>query len=149
MNTICKAAALAIAMLALARPAAADDAWRATHTLLPGDTIRGDDIIAQAQTGFGRDVVPATRDIVGLEIKRRVYQGREITLRDIGPRSAVKANTPVRVMWKSGGLTLELDARALEAGAVGDEIRVLNPTTSRTIRGIVVADGMVEIRSQP
>ena len=66
-----------------------------------------------------------------------------------GPRSAVKASTPVDVIWKVGGLSLELDGRALEDGALGDEMRVLNPMSSRTIRGKVVGDGMVEIRSAP
>ena len=59
----------------------------------------------------------------------------------------MKSNTPVNVVWKAGALSLELAGRALEAGAVGDEIRVLNTMTSRTIRGTVVGDGMVEIRS--
>ena len=150
MNVIPKAAAvLAVMLLQHAHPAIAEDVWRATHTLLPGDMVRSDDIVAQPPTGFGRDRIPATRDIIGLEIKRRVYQDRELASRDVGPRSAVKANTAVRVLWKSGSLSLELEGRSLEAGAVGDEIRVLNPSTSRTIRGTVVADGMVEVRSQP
>ncbi len=61
----------------------------------------------------------------------------------------MKANTPVTVMWRSGGLALDMEGRALETGAVGDEIRVLNPGTSRTIRGVVVGEGMIEVKSEP
>jgi flagella basal body P-ring formation protein FlgA len=34
----------------------------------------------------------------------------------------------------------------MESGALGDEIRVLNTSSGRTIRGIVVGDGMIEMR---
>ena len=74
---------------------------------------------------------------------------RPLVERDVGPVSAVKANTPVTVMWRSGGLALDMEGRALETGAVGDEIRVLNPGTSRTIRGVVVGEGMIEVQSEP
>ena len=132
-----------------ALPASAQDVWHATHTLLPGDIVRPEDVVAQKIGRGAIDPVPATTDVVGQEIKRRVYAGRDLTARDIGPRSAVKANTDVGVLWKDGALSLELQGRALESGALGDEVRVLNPATSRTIRGIVVGDATVEVRSAP
>ena len=134
---------------AASQPAASQDVWHATQTLLPGDIVRSTDVIAQKPTRVASEAVPATTEVVGLEIKRRVYTGHELTARDIGPRSAVKANTDVGVLWKSGDLALELKGRALETGALGEEIRVLNPSTSRTIRGTIVGNQMVEVRSQP
>jgi flagella basal body P-ring formation protein FlgA len=53
----------------------------------------------------------------------------------------------VTVRWKSGDLSLEMQGRALDAGAVGDEIRIMNPASLRTIRGTVVGEGMVEVKS--
>jgi flagella basal body P-ring formation protein FlgA len=130
-------------------PASAQDVWHATHTLLPGDIVRDVDVVAQKMGRGTIDPVPATCDVVGQEIKRRVYAGRDLTARDVGPRSAVKANTEVGVLWTDGALSLELQGRALENGALGEEVRVLNPATSRTIRGIVVGDATVEVRSAP
>ena len=139
--------AVALLILAAALPAFADDVWHATRTLMPGDTVRAEDVVAHAPVRPVPDAVPASQAVIGLEVKRRLSDGRVLTGRDVGPRSAVKSNTPVNVVWKDGGLSLELAARALEPGAIGDEIRVLNTMTSRTIRGTVVGDGMVEIRS--
>ncbi len=133
----------------IVRPAIAGDVWHATRTLLPGDTVQAEDVAAGAATRPLPDAIPASRNIAGLEVKRRIYENRVLTTRDVGARSAVKASTPVDVIWKVGGLSLELDGRALEDGALGDEVRVLNPMSSRTIRGKVVGDGMVEIRSAP
>ena len=144
---ITQTAAAAFLILASATPAFADDVWHATRTLMPGDTLRAEDVVAHAPVRPVPDAVPASKVVIGLEVKRRLSDGRVLTERDVGPRSAVKSNTPINVLWKAGALSLELAGRSLEAGAVGDEIRVLNTMTSRTIRGTVVGDGMVEIRS--
>ena len=144
---IMQTSAAAFLILAAAVPAFADDVWHATRTLMPGDTVRAEDVVAHAPVRPVSDAVPASQAVIGLEVKRRLSDGRVLSERDVGPRSAVKSSTPVNVVWKEGALSLELSGRALEAGAVGDEIRVLNTMTSRTIRGTVVGDGMVEIRS--
>jgi flagella basal body P-ring formation protein FlgA len=132
-----------------ATPAAAEDAWVATHNLMPGDILRNDDLTVQAIVQPAPDALPATRELIGLEIKRRVYLGHPLGSRDVGSPTVVKANMPVEVHWQSGELTLVMQGNALEPGSVGDQIRVLNPTTSRTVRGMVTGAGTVEIRSEP
>jgi flagella basal body P-ring formation protein FlgA len=128
-------------------PARADDAWHATRILMPGDIIRQDDVVARAMPRLLPEAVMADRDIVGQQIKRRVAADRPLTMRDIGPRTAVQASTPVDVLWTSGSLKMAMSGRAMESGALGDEIRVLNTGSGRTIRGIVVGDGMIEVRN--
>lgn len=145
----CRLAAVVAGTLLVASPALAGDVWQAVHLLEPGDILRGDDVVTQASPRTLRDAIPASRAVVGLEVKRRIYAGRTLTDRDVGPRTAVKANSNVEVLWKLGNLTLQLDGRSLESGALGDGIRVLNMNSSRTIYGTVVADGVVEVRSEP
>lgn len=148
MRNIRHIAIIAVALGVLGgHVARADDVWHAVRTLIPGDIVRGEDIVAQPPSGRVRDTMPATSPIVGLEVKRRIYQGYDISGHDVGAVTVVKASTPVTVLWKSGDLTLELSGRALDAGAVGDEVRVLNPASLRTIRGTVLGEGMVEVRA--
>lgn len=130
-----------------AHVAAAQHVWHAVRTLMPGDVVRNDDVVAQPASRRVRDAMPATSPIVGLEVKRRIYQGYDISEHDVGAVTIVKASTMVTLLWKSGGLTLQLSGRALDAGAMGDEVRVLNPDTLRTIRGTVVGEGTVEVRT--
>ena len=142
-------AALAAFTLVSGSPAWSDDVWHATRALLPGDIIRQDDIVARPLPRPLPEAVPAGQEIVGLQIKRRVAADRPFTTRDIGPRTAVQASTPVEVLWSSGTLKMAMSGRAMESGALGDEVRVLNSASGRTIRGTVVGDGVVEIRSTP
>jgi len=140
-------AAVAIAALAVVSPARSQDVWHATHVLAPGDVIRPDDVAARPLPRPLPEAVLADRPVVGQQIKRRVMADRPLTERDVGARTAVMASTPVSVLWSSGLLRMEMEGRAMESGALGDEIRVLNTASGRTIRAVVAGDGMVEIRS--
>jgi flagella basal body P-ring formation protein FlgA len=142
--------AMVVGLLAVsATPALAAEAWYATRTLLPGDIVREDDIMVRTPQRPLPDLLPPDRPVAGLEVKRRVYADRALTERDVGPRSAVKVNTPVQVLWRTGALTLSMQGKALESGAVGDEIRILNTASNRTVRGTVAADGVVEVKAVP
>ncbi|MBV9829040.1 MAG: flagellar basal body P-ring formation protein FlgA [Alphaproteobacteria bacterium] len=133
----------------MSAPAYATDAWVARHNLAPGDIVHSDDVEVRSLPQMMPDALPVTRDLVGPELKRRVYNGHPVGAHDVGTPTTVKVNTPVEVRWEAGGLSLVMRGNALEAGSVGDQIRVLNPTTSRTIRGTILEDGSVEIRSEP
>jgi flagellar basal body P-ring formation protein FlgA len=141
-------AAAACLLLVAARGAIAQEVWHVVRTLLPGDIVRDEDVSAQAPSGRVQDAMPSTAPIVGLEVKRRMYAGHDVAARDVGAPLVIKAGSMITVLWKSGDLSLELGGRALDAGSVGEEIRVLNPATLRTIRGTVVGEGMVEVRSE-
>lgn len=138
-----------LAAALLGTPAYAGEAWVAKHNLSPGDILRSDDAEVKSLPQASPDAVPTTRDLVGMEIKRRVYSGHPIGSRDIGQPTVVKVNSPVQVRWAMGDIALSMRGNALEAGGIGDQIRVLNPTTSRTIRGTVLSDGTVEVRGEP
>ncbi|MCQ4161693.1 flagellar basal body P-ring formation chaperone FlgA [Roseomonas sp. GC11] len=139
---------LATALL-LAGPAAAREVWHATRSLSPGDILRPEDIEPQTPRREQPGMVSAERDIVGMEVKRRVRGLVALSERDIGERAAVRSTQMIRVFWKREGMTLELEGRAMESGAVGEEIRVHNPQSGRTIRAMVVADGTAEVRGAP
>jgi flagellar basal body P-ring formation protein FlgA len=142
-------AIVALAMFAGGSPAWSQDIWHTTRVLMPGDVIRSDDVVAHPMPRPLPQALFSERNIVGQQIKRRVAADRPLTEPDVGPRMAVLASTPVTVLWTSGSLRMELQGRAEESGAVGDEIRVLNTQSGHTIRGIVTGDGMTEIRSIP
>jgi flagella basal body P-ring formation protein FlgA len=128
---------------------AAEEIWVTTQPLMPGDIVRAEDLEPKAPTRNLPYVITIDRDLVGMEVKRRLRGGQALTFRDIGPRTAVKANAMVEVRWQAGPLSLVMRGRALEAGAVGDEIRVMNATTSRTLRGTIIAPGTVEVAAAP
>lgn len=150
MSGILRKSIMALPLLLLAgAPAMAEEVWVAARALLPGDILGDDDVTARALPRPRSDAVPATSDLVGMEVRRRVAAGLPLTNRDVGARRLVKANATVTVIWNIGTLSLSMQGRALQAGALGEEIRVLNTNSSRTVRGTVLASGQVEVKAAP
>ena len=118
-------------------------------TVVPTRTIRPNAIItdmdvtlsgASTENGFAR-----ISDVVGQEARVALYAGRPIFIDDIGPPAAVARNQLVQVRFASNGLTIVTEGRAMERGAVGDRVRVMNLESRATLFGQVMADGTVEV----
>jgi flagella basal body P-ring formation protein FlgA len=130
-------------------PVHAEPLWHATRTIAVGEILGSGDVELREEAHPRFGALPLTRSPVGLEAKRRIAFGRVVIERDVGRPSLVHANAPVRAIWHSPGIDMELQARALESGAVGETIRLLNTMTSRTIRGVVLPDGSVAVAGAP
>ena len=88
-------------------------------------------------------VIEAGEDIIGLETKSTLYPGRPIRRQDVGPVALVKRNQMVKLIFRHGGLTISTDARALQRGAEGDQVRVMNMSSRTTVSGQVAQDGSI------
>ncbi len=123
------------------------------QTVVAARTIRSHAILTEAdlvladlgtQGGFS-DIA----DLVGLEAKVTLYQGRPIAARDVGPAAIIERNQVVTMRFASGNLTITADARALGRAGIGDEIRVMNLASRKTVFGTVGADGVVYVGTPP
>ncbi|MGB3246022.1 MAG: flagellar basal body P-ring formation chaperone FlgA [Sulfitobacter sp.] len=110
---------------------------RANAVILATDvTVNG----AQMQGGFVHPV-----DVVGQEARVVLYAGRPILVSDIGPPAIITRNQIVRVRFQGSGLSIVTEGRALERGAVGDRVRIMNLTSRATLFGQVQDDGTVRV----
>lgn len=117
------------------------------RALPAGAVIRGEDL---AQTTLPRRRLPegavtTEAQLIGRAAVRRLAAGRPIRELDLrGPRLVAKGD-PVRVLFQRAGLELILEASALEDGAAGDLVRMINPKGGRELRGSVVGPRAVRI----
>ena len=86
--------------------------------------------------------------IVGATARRSFLPGEVITGRGIVPNFAVRRNQPVKVIYKSGAIRVELLGIAQQDGVVGNIIKVKNPSTGKVLLCRVVGSGVVEFVSQ-
>ncbi len=84
--------------------------------------------------------------VVGLETRIALYQGRPIRAVDLGPPTVVKRNQVVTMVFKRGALSLRTEGRALDRGAVGERVRILNLDSRRTVFATVVGPARVEAK---
>jgi flagella basal body P-ring formation protein FlgA len=66
---------------------------------------------------------------------------------DIGPPAVIDRNQIVGLRYSANGITISTEGRALERGAIGDMIRVMNIGSRATLFGQILSDGSIEVRN--
>lgn len=132
-----------IALLTVLPSALSADVLTSTRVLRPDTIIEAQDISV-----LSKDIPGAIRSgtvIVGLETKNTLYPGRPIRIEDVGPVALVKRNQHVKLIFRYGGLTISTEARALQRGAVGEFVRVMNLSSRTTVSGQVAENGSIVV----
>ncbi|MCC6006195.1 MAG: flagellar basal body P-ring formation protein FlgA [Rhodobacteraceae bacterium] len=110
---------------------------RAQQIVGPGDLVLSSD----AGPGAER----ALSDALGQEARVMLHPGRPVHARDLGPPALVERNQIVRLIYRSGGLSIMAEGRALGRAAEGEGLRVLNLSSRTTVSGIVAPGGHVVV----
>lgn len=121
-----------------------------SETVVPSRTIRANAIITETDVKLAAVEMPSgysrLSDVVGQESRVVLYAGRPILFDDIGPPAIITRNQIVEVRYMASGLSITAEGRALERGAIGDRIRVMNLVSRTTIFGQVLEDGSIRVR---
>lgn len=129
-------------LFALCNPACADTLI-AKRTLRAQTIIGAEDVSLVAGPASGENTAPS--DAIGLETRVAIYQGRPIRLADLGPPSTVERNQIVTLAFRSDGLTILAEGRALARGGPGDRIRVMNLASRTTVNALIEPDGTLSV----
>jgi flagella basal body P-ring formation protein FlgA len=119
------------------------DSLIATHTIRAQSVVTADDFTAVDADIPGALTDPA--ELVGLEAKATIYAGRPIMAKDIGAATLIERNQTVSLVYRSAGLSILTEGRALSRGGAGDVIKVMNLSSRLTVSGTVAADGTVYV----
>jgi len=87
--------------------------------------------------------VTEAADLIGMALRRTLRPNTLIRTNDVEEPKLVKKNTSVSVVYKFKALQITFRGRALEDGAYGQAISVLNPRSRRIIQAIVTAPNLV------
>jgi flagellar basal body P-ring formation protein FlgA len=124
---------------------AAADSIVATHTIRAQSVLSAEDF-----TLVDADIPGALTDAdaaIGLEARVTLYAGRPITADDLGAAALVERNQTVSLVYRSGGLSILTEGRALTRGGAGDVIKVMNLASHTTVTGTIDIDGSVSVNS--
>lgn len=136
----------ALALLASLAPvaeAASADVVVATRPILAQSVIRPADIRVKEGSSPGALSDPAK--VIGMEARTTIYAGRAITPGDLRNAAIVERNDIVVLSYQHGPLMISTEGRALDRGAVGDRIRVMNLSSRMIISGHVTPDAAVAV----
>lgn len=112
-----------------------------------GTVLRAQDLqMARVSTSLARDdVVTDLARVVGMQLKRPALPNQPILVSDLIKPAVVGRDSAVRLTLDAGGLSLSGQGIALEAGAIGERIRVRNPSSRAVLEAEVIAPGVVRV----
>ena len=117
--------------------------------------MRSGAIITEADIGYvempahrvAADAALDAADMVGLSPRRSLAANTPVRVTDLRPPIVVRRGEPVTMLLTSGALTISARGRALEDGARGALVRIVNIDSNRTVEAEIVGPGTVTVRA--
>ncbi len=135
--------AVALAVVAGVSSPGLADSVVATGNIRAGTILSAADVATDSAAVAG--AAQNLDEVIGLEARRNLYAGRPVFPSHLGPPTLVKRNNRVVMLYQGPGLALRAQGRALDAGGVGEMIRVMNLKSRTSIFATVIAPDTVEV----
>jgi flagella basal body P-ring formation protein FlgA len=117
-------------------------------TIYPGDVISADQLVDRAFLAHSvarASVFEDRRALVGKVARRTLLPGQPVPVNAIRDPYLVNNGKSSLVVFDAGGLTITVQAIALQNGGVGDVVTLRNPDSGVIIQGMVERDGTVRL----
>lgn len=112
-----------------------------------GEVLKSGDVLIERRprAEIGRDIVSNAEQAIGQAARASLQPGRPLRVADLMRPELVQRNETVTLVYAVPGITLTVRGKAIEGGAGGDVISVLNEQSKRTVQGVVAGPGRVII----
>lgn len=115
-----------------------------------GTLVKDSDIVTErrARAEIGRDIITDRDLVVGLTARTGLQPGRPIRAADLMKPELVTRNDTVTLVYEVPGVMITARGKAMEGGAEGDIVNVLNEQSKRTVQGVVTSPGRVTVSNK-
>lgn len=112
-----------------------------------GELIRARDLnmVRLRRNAIARDAILDPAEIIGLTPKRYLRGGVPLRPADLQPPVLVRRGSLVTLTLRTARLVVTARGRAMDNGARGEVVRVVNQRSKSTIEGVVTGPGLVTI----
>lgn len=119
-----------------------------TRAVERGEVLKASDVVTRRIAKAEAGVEPASRDrAIGMAAKRLLRANQPLRASDIARPDFVTRDQYVTIVYEMPGIFLTTRGKALESGAEGDVVNVLNPQSKRTVQGVVTGPGQVTVNT--
>jgi flagellar basal body P-ring formation protein FlgA len=116
--------------------------------LARGEVVRAADVTIERRSKADfREGAPAAADPIGLALRHQMRAGQPLRASDLMKPEIVQRNEAVTLVYEAPGLTLTMRGKALDSGAQGDVVSVLNGQSHRTVQGTIVGPARIVVRN--
>lgn len=105
------------------------------------------DYVDVRNSDLGANVLVSADQLIGMTPRRGLGALKPIASSDVTSPVVVKKGEIVTMVLQNSEMTLTTQGKALESGAVGETVRIVNPSSGQSVEGIVTAVKTVSILS--
>jgi flagella basal body P-ring formation protein FlgA len=122
-----------------------------TRAIARGDVLRDADlaVVRRPKSEVTTDTFADLRDALGYAVRQDMKAGQIVRRTGLAKPQLVHRNEPVIMMFEQPGMILTLRGKALDSGAEGEMVNVMNLQSKRTLQGVVTGPNEVTISSMP
>jgi flagella basal body P-ring formation protein FlgA len=119
----------------------------AVRRMMPGDVIGKADIqVSRLRASAVRgEVARSPAQAIGMQMRHPVGPGAPLLMADLGRPLMVQKGDPVQMELQTAGLQLSAQGIAIDSGAMGERVRVLNSSSRAVLDAEVEGSGRVRI----
>lgn len=123
---------------------------RAAQPLTRGRVLVADDLVADTGSVAGARFARllSESEVTGARVMRILDTGAVLQVSDVVIPPLVKAGESVTAVVRIGAVEVTAEMTAIDAGALGDEIRIAHADRKRMLRGRIVGPGRVEVLNE-
>ncbi|HEY3847950.1 MAG TPA: flagellar basal body P-ring formation chaperone FlgA [Acetobacteraceae bacterium] len=112
-----------------------------------GTVVRADDVrVARVPVAMvHNEVLHAAIDVIGMQLRHSVVAGQPFAVVDMMRPTLVQRGANVQMQLLSPGISLVAQGVAMDSGATGERIRVLNPSSRAVVEAEVIGPGQVRV----
>ncbi len=105
------------------------------------------DYVDIRNSDMSANVIVSAEQLVGMTPRRGLAALKPIASSDIASPIVVKKGETIIMVLQNSEMTLTTQGKALESGAVGETVRIVNPSSGQSIEGVVTGVKTVSIMS--
>jgi flagella basal body P-ring formation protein FlgA len=119
------------------------------HAMDRGAVLKSADVVIERRPRpeVGRDALTDIDRAIGLAARNGMQAGQIVRAADLAKPELVQRNDIVTLTYAMPGIMLTIRGKALDGGAEGDTISVLNEQSKRTLQAVVTGPGRATIAS--
>ena len=119
-----------------------------TQTMRKGDVISKSDIeyIAMRSDAVTSAILMDEKDLLGKTPRRGISAGRPMIASDVQLPELVAKGDIVTMMLQNGALSLTVQGKALDDGAKGETVRIMNTASNKVVEAVVLGSQKVAVQ---
>lgn len=114
--------------------------------IMPDSIVQPEDIetVELPWTRVNAYAVTEETGLVGMQVRRMLSPGRPVQLQSVMPPIIIARGDRVTIQLVHKGMQLSAAGKAISDAHLGQEVRVVNLSSNKTIVGVARGDGLVE-----